>query len=98
MTDPRNQPVLVHCAAGAERTGAAMILYRHAMEAERIIDAYREATEFKTSPTDNWVMLAYIAEWNDEIERAFREGGTIPGVPAVEPRVGGCAEPTASQP
>lgn len=96
MSNPDNQPVLIHCAAGAERTGACVILYRHLFENEKIVDAYREAMTHETDPTDNWVMLAYVAEWNDEIERAVRDGNSIAGKPEVAPRVGGARQTNAA--
>ncbi len=72
-------PVLVHCAAGAERTGVCVLLYRTILEDWDVEKAYREAKGYGTDPGDNWRFMAYVAEWGDEIEKSFREGGTIEG-------------------
>lgn len=79
MTDPTRAPVLIHCGAGAQRTGAAAILYRHIVEGKAIIDVYPEAWKHRHEPGDDWRMLAYLADWSDEIGEAFRTGGRITG-------------------
>lgn len=83
MSDPARQPVLVQCGAGAQRTGAACILYRHAVQGKSIDEAYVEASKYRHDPGKDWRMLAYLAEWNDEIEEAWREGRAIEGVEPV---------------
>lgn len=77
MTDPNAQPVLVHCAAGAQRTGCAVALFRHIVEDVELDDAYREAFLYRHDPDDNPHLKAMLDMWGDDIERAFREGGTI---------------------
>jgi protein tyrosine/serine phosphatase len=72
MADPANQPVLVHCAAGAQRTGAAVMLYRSLVQGEPIQEAYPETFEHGHKE-DEWIMLAYIADNIDEIRRKFTE-------------------------
>jgi len=42
VRDPSQQPVLVHCYAGANRTGATVALYRMLEEGWRMEDALRE--------------------------------------------------------
>lgn len=42
VRDPSRQPVLVHCYAGANRTGATVALYRMLEEGWRMEDALRE--------------------------------------------------------
>lgn len=79
MTDPARQPVLVHCGAGAQRTGAAAILYRHIVEGRPIIDVYPEAWKHRHERGKDWRMLAYLADWSDEIGEAYRTGGRIVG-------------------
>lgn len=85
MNDPARRPILVHCGAGSERTGCAVILYRHLVEGKPIAEAFPEATEHRHNPGRNPKMLIMLAEWGDAIARAFRDGGQIPGVaPAPE--------------
>ncbi len=99
MTDPARQPVLVHCGAGSQRTGAATILYRHFIEGRPILEVYPEAWEYRHKPGKDWRMLAYLADWSDEIGEAFRRGGRIVGqgqVERAEPRDAASNAPDAS--
>jgi hypothetical protein len=77
MTDPEAQPVLIHCAAGAQRTGCATALYRSLVQGWNDDRALAESTEYKHDPDDNPRMPAMYHAWRDEIERALRTGGTI---------------------
>lgn len=77
MTDPGAHPVLVHCSAGSERTGGAVALYRMIVEGVPFDRAYAECTQFHHDPTRNGKLRPYLERWRPEIERAFREGGTI---------------------
>jgi len=85
MTDPVRKPILVHCAAGAQRTGAAILLYRVIVEGWSLDDAYREAQHYKHDPRDDWPMLAFAARWLDEIKDAYTNGGWIDGFSPIEP-------------
>jgi protein tyrosine phosphatase (PTP) superfamily phosphohydrolase (DUF442 family) len=78
MADPSAQPVLVHCAAGAQRTGAVVMLYRHLVQHKRMKHVYEETFDFGHDPAADWRMLAYLAEWTGEIARAVRTGEMIP--------------------
>ncbi|MEM7629629.1 MAG: tyrosine-protein phosphatase [Planctomycetota bacterium] len=77
MTDPGAQPVLVHCAAGAQRTGCAVALYRQIVEGVSLEDAYDEANTYRLDPSDNPHLRRMLDAWSDDVERAYREGGTI---------------------
>jgi len=61
MTDPRRQPVLVHCGAGAQRTSTAVILYRTVIEGKSVAEAYPESFAYNHHP-DEWELLAYLAD------------------------------------
>ncbi len=77
ITDPANWPVLVHCAAGAQRTGGAVILYRHLEEGVPIEDAFVEASRHGHDPKRNTELFPYIAENLDVIAEAYRSKGSI---------------------
>jgi tyrosine-protein phosphatase SIW14 len=77
MTDPDAQPVLVHCAAGAQRTGCAVALYRSLVQGWDDDRALAEAGDYRHDPEDNPRLPAMYHAWREEIGRAFREGGTI---------------------
>jgi protein tyrosine phosphatase (PTP) superfamily phosphohydrolase (DUF442 family) len=77
MADPEAQPVLVHCSAGAQRTGCAVALYRNIVEGWDDGRALKEAEEFRHDPLDNPRLPEMFHTWRDEIERAYRDGGSI---------------------
>jgi protein tyrosine/serine phosphatase len=87
LADPANQPALVHCAGGTERTGAAVVLYRHLVQGKLIQPSYEESFEHGHQVED-YEWIAYLADWVDEIGAAWRSGGWIEGVPPVEARPG----------
>ena len=74
MADAENHPILVHCAAGAQRTSAAVILYRHIVEGRSLREAYPESFEFGHKP-DEWELLAYLAENLDRIRASMAAKG-----------------------
>jgi protein tyrosine/serine phosphatase len=87
LADPANQPALVHCAAGTERTGAAVVLYRHLVQGEQIQPAYEESLTFGHEAED-YEWIAYLADWVGALREAWRAGGFIEGLPPVEPEPG----------
>ncbi len=80
MTDPSKQPVLVHCAAGTERTGCAVILYRTLFEGQGFERAMREAERFDHDPSDNPHVKGMFDQWSSQIAEAVRTGRRIPYV------------------
>lgn len=86
MADPAKQPVLVHCSAGAQRTGACVILYRTVVEGKTRAEAMPEAYDHRHDPQDNPQLTPYLDEWAAAIEHAFRAGpgATIGGYPKAE--------------
>ncbi len=83
MSDPEAQPILIHCAAGAQRTGVIVLLYRHIIQGQDLAQAYPESFQYKHK-ADEWQLLAYVAQWNDEIADSLRTGEPIPGFDPVE--------------
>lgn len=81
INDPANQPVLVHCSAGTQRTGCAVVLYRHIVQHQPVREAFVESQRYDHRWDDNPWMMVMVAEYGDEIAKAFREGGWIPGFP-----------------
>jgi protein tyrosine/serine phosphatase len=77
MADPANEPILVMCNAGAQRTGAAVLLYRHIIEGREFQECYAESFEYRHDPGKDWIMLAYLADWTPVIAEAYRRGETV---------------------
>lgn len=77
MSDPANQPVLVHCGAGTERTGVVVFLYRTIVEGKPEAEAIAEARRAGHDPRRNPRLNETLERWKGEIARAYREGGRI---------------------
>ena len=74
IADPANQPVLVHCAAGSERTSVCVMLYRKAFEGKGYDETYAEAIAHKPRPHRNPELRKYIDRWGDAIIEAVKTG------------------------
>jgi protein tyrosine/serine phosphatase len=77
MSDPEKQPVLVHCAAGSQRTGAAVLLYRRFIEGRTFDEVFDETLSHGHDPSDNPQLLLYLAEWADDIAESYESGEPI---------------------
>lgn len=77
MTDPEKQPVLVHCAAGAQRTGCAVALYRSIVQGWDDDKALEETRQYRHDPAKNPHLEEMYRTWRDEIARALKDGHTI---------------------
>ncbi len=77
MTDPAAQPVLVHCGAGAERTGCLVALYRQIEQGWDADLAYRETKRHGHSGARNPRLDAVLDFWGDDVVRAFATGEPI---------------------
>ncbi len=80
MADPARQPVLVHCAAGAQRTGVIVMLYRHIVDGVPIYEANLESLQYGRN-ADDWVALAYLAENLSPIKEAIGREPLATGLP-----------------
>jgi hypothetical protein len=90
MNDPDQQPVLVHCGAGSERTSLATILYRQINDGISDEEGIAEATNFKHSPRRNPHLTEMLKEFGPAIRDRIRNGGQLddprfPVIPAPEP-------------
>jgi tyrosine-protein phosphatase SIW14 len=101
MADPATHPILVHCAAGAQRTTTAAIAYQHLIEHKAIADVYAESFNYKHKP-DEWKLLAFLSDDMDQIEAAWRAcgstGSSPPASAPAAPPASAPAEPDAGRP
>jgi protein tyrosine/serine phosphatase len=77
-TDPAHQPVLIHCAAGSERTGCAVALYRVLEHGITPDAAYDETRAFDHDPRRNPRLKPMFDTWREPIFSALSSGHTIP--------------------
>ncbi len=80
--------VLVHCAAGTERTGAAVAFYRLLVQGRPASEAYQELRRGGWEPGDNPQLLVYMNEHMNELARLLAEAGVIARIPDPLPVIG----------
>jgi protein tyrosine/serine phosphatase len=79
MAKPELQPVLIHCAAGAQRTSACVMFYRDIYQGKPISETYEESFEFKHDDRRNPELRPYVQQWSERIKQAVKTGGEIEG-------------------
>lgn len=87
MMQPDAGPMLVMCAAGADRTGAAVALYRVIVQGWTLDAALDESTKHQHDPARNPAMHAFVRTHVESIRRSIHDGAAIPDQPAVDARV-----------
>jgi protein-tyrosine phosphatase len=79
------KPVLVHCVAGAQRTGGVIAAYRLLVEHRPAAEAYAEMRRFGHDPHDNPRLLEYLNAHMGEIAGRLVELGVISRMPETVP-------------
>ena len=80
-----HQPVLVHCIAGAQRTGGVIACYQLLVEHRPTAEVYAELRRFGHDPKDNPHLLAYLNQHMGEIAAGLVADGTLDRVPVPLP-------------
>jgi protein tyrosine phosphatase (PTP) superfamily phosphohydrolase (DUF442 family) len=75
------RPVLVHCAAGAERTGGVVATYRLLIERQPPATVMSELQSYGSSLTPDSELVAYLNVHLPEIARKLEARGVIGDVP-----------------
>ncbi|MCB9492414.1 MAG: dual specificity protein phosphatase family protein [Dehalococcoidia bacterium] len=80
------QPVLVHCAAGASRTGGVVACYRMLFDGWTGPRAFEEYMDYRAHAPHNTKLQDYVNEHLAEIARYLSAKGLLEHVPAPLPR------------
>ena len=72
-----NRPVLVHCAAGAQRTGGVIAAYRLLVEHKKPSSVLKELMEYGWDPQDNGVLIDYLYDNMSQLAKKLLELGVI---------------------
>lgn len=75
--DPANQPVLVHCGAGTERTGLFCLLYKNQFQGVPLEEGFKEAQTFGHDPRRTPQMHEMMVKYAAPILEHLRTGGQI---------------------
>lgn len=82
-----NKPVLVHCAAGAQRTGGVIAAYRLLVEKQLPATAYAELTRYGWKPRHDRVLLDYLNGNLNQLAAILREMKVVAVTPQPVPLV-----------
>lgn len=81
------KPVLVHCAAGAQRTGGTIAFYRLLVEKKPPALVVKEMARYGWDPKHDTVLLDYINEHMGELAGLLKDKGIIDEIPNPLPRL-----------
>lgn len=79
------RPVLVHCAAGTQRTGGVVACYRVLVRNESPQDAYEELKRYDWDPHDDAVLLEFVNGHMRELAELLVARGVISRLPGHIP-------------
>ncbi len=81
----QQKPVLVHCVAGAQRTGGVIAAYRVLVEKKSPQEAFAEMRRFGHDPHDNPHLMEYLNDHMAELAANLVKLGVISEVPQPLP-------------
>ena len=81
------QPVLVHCAAGAQRTGGVIAAWRLLVEGKSPSFVLKELRRYGWHPKSDTVLLEYLNSHMAELAQLFHEAGVIDQIPTPLPKL-----------
>jgi protein tyrosine/serine phosphatase len=82
----RTGPVLVHCAAGSQRTGGVLAAYRTLVQGVSASDAVQEMEQYDWHPVRDRVLLEYLDDNIATLADRLVELGVIDIAPSPLPR------------
>lgn len=86
--EQQSKPVLVHCAAGAQRTGGVVASYRLLVQQRSREQALEEMRSYGWSDTKNAKLLSFLDGQMDELARKLVAKGVLEEVPQPLPVIG----------
>jgi protein tyrosine/serine phosphatase len=84
-SEHEGRPVLVHCAAGSQRTGACVSFYRLLVRHDSPETAYRELVSYGWDPRSNRILLGYVNDHMRELAQLLVERHVIDHEPTPLP-------------
>jgi protein tyrosine/serine phosphatase len=84
-SEQAGRPVLVHCAAGSQRTGACVSFYRLLVCHDPPESVYRELVSYGWDPKANKVLLEYVNGHMHELAQLLVDRHTIDREPKPLP-------------
>jgi len=93
----RGRPVLVHCAAGTQRTGGVVALYRLFVQGQPPEEVLREMQYYKYNYEMSPSLLDYLNSNMAALAAELQRNGAIDQIPDPLPRLGSPAQLAAAQ-
>ena len=84
----QGEQVLVHCAAGSQRTGAAIAWYRLLVQRWSGPHAYEDFEKYQRWHARNELVVPYVNRHMGTVATALVKAGLVPSVPDPLPRFG----------
>ena len=84
----KRKPVLVHCTAGAQRTGGVIAAYRLLVEKKDVSFVLAEMMRYGWNPKRNVYLLPYLNSHTGELAMLLQQMGVIDHVPQSLPQIG----------
>lgn len=84
----KGKPVLVHCSAGAQRTGGVIAAYRLLVEKKDVSFVLAEMMRYGWNPRRNVYLLPYLNSHMEELAMLLQQMGVIEHIPSSLPQIG----------
>ena len=81
QAERQSKPVLVHCAAGVQRTGGTIAFYRLLIDKKPPVAVVREMRQHGWSPRENPKLLPYLNDNLGRLAAILHEKGVLDAIP-----------------
>jgi protein-tyrosine phosphatase len=85
--EKQNLPVLVHCAAGTQRTGGVIAAYRLLVQKKEPAFVISEMKRYSWNPKDNPALVPYLNSNMGELAMKLKQSGVIDEIPSPLPQL-----------